>query len=84
MKDFAGDLKGTRIEIQKIMKPDPRRISGISLTFHLPTDLQLSEKHIAILQRAAETCPVRFSIHPEIEVEVNYNWPTAAEKFSSY
>jgi putative redox protein len=83
-RDHKIDLKGTRIEIQKIMKPDPRRISGISLTFHLPTDLHLSEKHIIILQRAADTCPVRFSIHPDIEVEVNYNWPTAVEKFSSY
>lgn len=83
-RDMKIDLKGTRIEIQKIMKPDPRRISGISLTFHLPTELQLSEKSITILQRAAETCPVIKSIHPEIEVEVNYNWPTAAEEFSSY
>jgi putative redox protein len=83
-RDLKIDLKGTRIEIQKTMKPDPRRISGISLTFHLPTDLQLSEKHVIILQRAAETCPVIKSIHPDIEVEVNYNWPTAAENFSSY
>jgi hypothetical protein len=27
---------------------------------------------------------VMLSIHPEIEVEVNFNWPTAAEEFSSY
>jgi uncharacterized OsmC-like protein len=83
-REMKIDLKGTRIEIQKIMKPDPRRISGISLTFHLPTDLQLTEKSITVLQRAAETCPVIKSIHPDIEVEVNYNWPTAAEEFSSY
>ena len=83
-RDHKIDLKGTRIEIQKIMKPEPRRISGITLTFHLPESLRLSEKQITILQRAADTCPVRYSIHPEIEVEVNYNWPTAAEEFSSY
>ncbi len=76
-KDLDIDLKGTRIEIQKIMKADPRRISGISLTFHLPEKLHLSEKNKTILQRAAETCPVFYSIHPEIEVQVNYNWQTA-------
>ncbi len=78
-KDLDVDLKGTRIEIQKIMKADPRRISGISLTFHLPEKLHLSEKNKTILQRAAETCPVFYSIHPEIEVQVNYNWQTALE-----
>ncbi len=83
-RDLNIDLKGTRIEIQKIMKAEPRRISGISLTFHLPGELHLSEKHRTILQRAADTCPVKYSIHPDIELEVNYNWHTAVEDFSSY
>ena len=83
-RDHKIDLKGTRIEIQKIMQAEPRKISGITLTFHLPDNLRLTEKQIIILQRAAETCPVMLTIHPDIEVEVNFNWPTAAEKFSSY
>jgi putative redox protein len=73
------DLKGTQIEIQKQMKSEPRRIGGISLTFHLPTHLKLSEKHKTILQRAADSCPVMYSIHPDIDVQVNYNWPVAVE-----
>src|ERR1700709_492825 len=67
-RDLKIDLKGTRIDIQKLMKADPRRISGINLTFHLPAGLQLSEKNKIILQRAADTCPVFHSIHPDIEV----------------
>jgi putative redox protein len=78
-KDLNIDLRGTRIEIQKTMKPDPRRISGISLTFHLPAGLHLTEKNKTILQRAADTCPVFYSIHPDIDVQVNYNWQTALE-----
>ena len=78
-RDLGLDLKGTRIEIQKIMKADPRRISGVSLTFHLPSDLQLSEKNRIILQRAADTCPVMYSIHPDIDVQVKYNWQTVTE-----
>jgi putative redox protein len=77
-RDLELDLKGTRIEIQKIMKPDPRRISGISLTFHLPTGLRLSEKNKTILQHAAETCPVIKSIHPDIDVQTNFNWQLVA------
>jgi putative redox protein len=78
-RDLNLDLKGTRIDIEKKMKPDPRRIAGISLTFHLPPGLHLSEKNRIILQRAADTCPVFYSIHPDIEVDVNYNWQTVME-----
>ena len=78
-RDLDLDLTGTRIEIQKTMKADPRRISGISLTFYLPSGLYLSEKNKIILQRAAETCPVMYSIHPDIEVQLNFNWQTVAE-----
>ncbi len=78
-RDLNIDLKGTRIEIQKFMKAEPRRISGISLTFHLPNNLHLSEKNKTILQRAADTCPVFYSIHPDIDVQVNYNWQHVVE-----
>ena len=78
-RDLDIDLKGTRIEIQKIMKAEPRRISGISLTFHLPENLHLSEKNKTILQRAADSCPVMYSIHPDIDVQVNYNWQNIIE-----
>ena len=78
-KDLEIDLKGTQIEIQKTMKADPRRISGIFLTFHFPSGPLLSEKNKTILQRAAETCPVFYSIHPDINVQVIYNWEKVAE-----
>src|ERR1700719_3274468 len=62
-RDLEIDLKGTRIAIQKIVKPDPRRIPGISLPCYLPATLQVSEQNKAILQRAAEACPVMYSSH---------------------
>jgi uncharacterized OsmC-like protein len=70
------DLKGTNIEVEKIMKSDPRRIGGLNLTFHYPNSLELNERQQKILQKAAETCPVAFSINPEIEMNVNFNWNT--------
>jgi uncharacterized OsmC-like protein len=68
------DLKGTKIEVEKIMKSDPRRIGGLNLTFHFPGSLELNERQQKILQKAAETCPVAFSINPAIELNVNFNW----------
>jgi len=68
------DLKGTKIEVEKIMKADPRRIGTINLTFHFPESLSLNARQQTILQKAAETCPVNYSIHPDIELNVNFNW----------
>src|SRR3982750_256579 len=65
-RDMNVDLKGTKIEMQKIMKSDPRRIGGITLTFSFPAELSLEDKEKTILERAAHTCPVIYSIHPDI------------------
>ena len=73
-RDMKIDLVDTKIEIEKIMKSDPRRISGINITFSFPDELQLGEKDRTILERAAHTCPVINSIHPDIEVKVMFNW----------
>lgn len=70
------DIKGIRVDVDKLMKQDPRRVGGINLTFHFPDSLQLTERQQAILQRAAETCPVFYSIHPDIDVNINFNWET--------
>lgn len=73
-RDMNIDLTSTQIDIEKIMKTDPRRIGGINLTFHFPQDLVLDEKSRTILERAAHTCPVAYSIHPDIEVNTKFNW----------
>ena len=73
-RDMNVDLKGTRIEIEKIMKSDPRRIGGINLTFSFPSSLSLEDKDKTILERAAHSCPVIYSIHPDIAVKVNFAW----------
>jgi len=71
------DLSGVNIDIEKIMKADPRRIGGINLTFHFPDTLNLDDKQRTILERAAHTCPVIHSINPEIVVKADFNWKTS-------
>jgi putative redox protein len=70
------DLEGVKIEVEKLMKAEPRRVSGINLTFHIPETLaSLNEKQKQILKHTGDTCPVMKSIHPDIEVQVNWgNW----------
>ena len=73
-RDMKVDLAGMKIEVEKIMKADPRRIGGVNLTFHFPDSIRLDEKQKTILERTAHTCPVMQSIHPDIEVNVVFNW----------
>jgi len=73
-RDMDLDIKGIKIDVEKIMKTDPRRIGGINLTFHFPDTLLVDDKQKTILERAANTCPVMYSIHPDIEVKVVFNW----------
>jgi putative redox protein len=73
-RELKVDLTGARIDVEKIMKADPRRIGGINLTFHFPDALQVDDKQKEILEKAAHTCPVIYSINPEIKVNVLFNW----------
>lgn len=70
------DLNDVKIDVLKIMKADPRRVGGIELTFHIPDSLKdIDEKTKVILKNTGETCPVMKSIHPDIEVKVDWgNW----------
>jgi len=67
------DLDNIKIEVLKTMKSDPRRVGGIDLTFHIPDTLaDLDEKSKTILKHTGYTCPVQLSIHPDIEVNVDW------------
>ncbi|HEV8285982.1 MAG TPA: OsmC family protein [Chitinophagaceae bacterium] len=67
------DLNGIEIEVEKIMKSDPRRVGGINLFFHIPDNLRaIDEKDKIILKNTGKTCPVMLSIHPDIEVKISW------------
>jgi putative redox protein len=72
-KTMRFDLNGIEIEVEKIMKADPRRVGGINLFFHIPDHLrQIDENAKTILKRTGETCPVMLSIHPDIQVKIDW------------
>lgn len=73
-RDMQVPLEGTTIDITKTMKADPRRVGGIKVVFHFPATLKVDDKQKEILQRAALTCPVAKSIHPDIEQDISFNW----------
>ena len=68
------NLADTTIAVTKHMLSDPRRIGKIEVILSFPSSLQVDEKDRIILQRVGDNCPVVKSLHPDLEVNVEYNW----------
>ncbi|MBT8238183.1 MAG: OsmC family protein [Croceitalea sp.] len=71
-RDLQVDLKGSIAEVTKHMAADPRRISKIEVNLILPSNV--SAKHRTILERIGDTCPIHYSLHPDIQKVITYNW----------
>lgn len=72
------DFSGSEIEVTKIMSAEaPRRIAKVIVDFTMKTPEALSEEIQAKYVRAAHTCPVKLSLHPDIEQVFNFNWTVA-------
>ena len=67
-------LDNTRIEVTKIMVSDPRRIGKIIVHLFFPPELSLDEKTKEILEKTARTCPVERTLHPDVELDMQFNW----------
>jgi len=67
------DLDDVQVEVEKKMKADPRRVGGINLFFRFPESLHnADDKTKQILKNTGITCPVQQSIHPDIEVNIDW------------
>lgn len=71
-RDLALDISGTYAEVTKFMEVNPRRISGIKLVFTVKGALSGKEK--IILENAAKTCPVIYSLHPDITKDISFDY----------
>ncbi|SMC61534.1 OsmC family protein [Pedobacter africanus] len=67
------NIDGTTCEITKIMAENPRRVAEIVVNFQFPAN-NYSEKEKTIIERSANTCPVMYSLHPDIRKTVSFNY----------
>ncbi|WP_271855722.1 OsmC family protein [Patiriisocius marinus] len=65
-------IDGTTADVTKTMAVSPRRISKIEVIFTLPCGIDLKTQKI--LEHTANTCPVHYSLHPDVEKVVTFNW----------
>ena len=67
-------LDGTTADVTKIMVSDPRRIGKIQVQVFFPKSLNLNDKQKEILEKTARTCPVERTLHPDCELDLQFNW----------
>jgi putative redox protein len=73
----AATLEGAFIDsatalVTKTMASNPRRISKIEVVFNFPKKLEAKTRKV--LENTANTCPVHYSLHPDIEKVITYHW----------
>lgn len=66
------NIDDTTCAITKIMAANPRRVGEIEIDLKFPE--KYADKQQKILERAALTCPVYLSLHPDIKKSVKFNW----------
>lgn len=66
-------LEGMTIGVDKGMSAEPpRRIARLGVVFRIPLPPDHPQREA--LERAAHTCPVALSLHPDIEKDVRFEW----------
>ena len=67
------DIAGTTATVEKEMATGPARmIQKLTVKIHVPH--QLSPEHQQKLERAAHTCPVHKSLHPDVQKPIEFTW----------
>ena len=67
------DVTGATVEVTKTMSANPRRIAKIEMIFHMP-DRDYTDHQKMMIERAALTCPVHLSLHPDVEQVFTFKW----------
>lgn len=65
-------IEGMTVEVGKHMNADPRRIAKLEVTITVP--LPANHPDRKLIEQAALTCPVKQSLHPDIEIPIIWNW----------
>jgi len=66
------DMTGATAIVEKEMTPPPRRIQRLAVKIHVPHSPSPADKEK--LERAAHTCPVHKSLHPDVQIPIEFRW----------
>jgi len=66
------DIDNTKCSVTKIMAANPRRVAEIVISFKFPKNYTAEEQKM--LENAALTCPVYYSVHEDLKKTVDFGW----------
>ena len=67
------DLAGTTATVEKEMTSTaPRMIKSLAVNIHVPHSI--TSENQQKLERAAHTCPVHKSLHPDVHTPIEFTW----------
>ena len=66
-------IDGARIETQKVMNQNPRRVGEIILDIYLPAN-NYTDREKRMIEATAAMCPVGQSLHPEVRTTVRWHY----------
>lgn len=66
-------LEGARVEVEKHMNAEPRRIGRLPVKLVVPGTFD--DKQKKILEAAAHGCPVHKTLHPDVDAPIEITWP---------
>jgi putative redox protein len=67
------DIGGATAAVAKEMTATmPRRIQRLTVQIHVPHALSPADQEK--LERAARACPVHRSLHPEVQIPIEFTW----------
>ncbi len=72
-RDNGIDLKGTEVNVTKIMAPDPRRVAEVVVEFNFPKK-NYTNNEKQLIESMAGTSPVPLSLHPNLKQTIKFNW----------
>jgi putative redox protein len=70
------DIEGLQVQVVKEMVADPvRRIGALRTRLVFPRGKKYSPADRAKLEAAAKTCPVKQSLHPDVQAPLEFVYP---------
>lgn len=67
------DLKGTTVNVTKIMASEPRRVAEVIVEFNFP-EKDYSKVEKQLIESVAGISPVPMSLHPDLLQTIKFNW----------
>ncbi|MCB2219729.1 MAG: OsmC family protein [Bacteroidetes bacterium] len=72
-REHGFNIDGTTAKIWKIMESNPRRVGEVKIEIRFPKN-NYSEKEKKLIEKAAYTCPVYLSLHPDLKKTIILNF----------